>query len=108
MKYSVNPMNISRKTNKLNSISYSCYDSNCNGRGHANIIYTKINEKEIIEIKDFKVTREHSISIPYEEHIYVIYDEVENDIKNKKINRKKLNNICYTRAYFMKEIKNSP
>lgn len=69
MKYSVNGMNTSRKTNKLNSISYSCYDSFCSGRGHACIIYTKMNEKEIIELKDFKVTIEHSI--PYEDHIYV-------------------------------------
>ena len=52
MKYSLNRINKSTKTNKYNSVSYNCYDTYCGGRAHGNVIYTKINEqKEILEIK---------------------------------------------------------
>ena len=108
MKYSVNRINKSTKTNKLNSVSFNCYDTYCAARAHANIIYTKYNdEKEIIEIKDFSIRIGHSI--PYDKHIYVIYNEIDKDIKNNKINEEKLKtDIIYTRAYFMNLIKNSP
>lgn len=44
MKYSVNLINKSTKTNKLNSVSFNCYDTNCAARAQTNIIYTKYNE----------------------------------------------------------------
>ena len=87
MKYSVNRINKSSKTNKLNSISFNCYDTYCAARAHANIIYTKYkDEKEIIEIKDFSIRICHSI--PYDKHIYVIYNEIDKDIKKIKLTKK--------------------
>ena len=106
MKYSLNRINKSVKTNKYNSISYNCYDTYCSGRAHANIIYTKINnEKEIIEIKNFTIKTGHSI--PYEDHIFVIYNQIEKDLKNNIIDTEKLKTLIYARAYFINKLKNS-
>ena len=106
MKYSLNRINKSTRTNKYNSVSYNCYETYCSGRAHGNIIYTKINnDKEILEIKNFTLKTAHSIA--YEDHIYVIYNQIENDIKNNTIDTEKLKTVIYARAYFINKLKNS-
>ena len=106
VKYSLNRINKSIKSNKYNSVSYNCYYIYCSGRAHGNIIYSKINnEKEILEINDFTIKTAHSIS--YKDHIYVIYNQIENNIKNNTIDTKKLKTVIYARAYFINKLKNS-
>ena len=70
------------------------------------LLYIKNKWIRLIELKDFKVTIGNSIL--YEEHSYDIYNEVKKDIKTKNLNHENLKNICYARAYFMNEMKNSP
>ena len=44
-------------------------------------------------------------TINYEQHVYIIYKILENDIKNNNINTELLKNISYARAYFINQIK---
>ena len=57
MKYSCNKVNISRKTNRITSISYNCYDTYCMGRANAIISYSKIDKKYTINIKQFIIRK---------------------------------------------------
>lgn len=105
MKYSLNRMNKNRKKNKINSISFNCYDSYCLARAHATVKYKKIGDIETVQIDNFTIKNKHTIEI--DEHIFIINQDIENDIKNNSININKLKNICYARAYFINIIKNN-
>ena len=41
-------------------------------------------------------------------HVYIIYQKVLEDIKNNRIEKENLKNICYARAYFIDIIKKNP
>ena len=105
MKYSLNKFNISRKTNRINSISYNCYDTYCMGRANAIISYTKIDNKYSINIKQFIIRNNHSID--YNNHVFIINQKINTDIKNNKIDKNSLKDICYARAYFINVINNN-
>lgn len=68
MKYSCNKYNISRKTNRINSISYNCYDIYCMGRDYAIITYSKIDNNYSININRFIIRNNNSID--YNNHVY--------------------------------------
>lgn len=63
------------------------------------------NKKEIIEIKDFIIKSGHII--PYEGNIYVIYNQVEKDIKNDTIDVDKFKSVIYAKAHFIDKLKKS-
>ena len=105
MKYSCNKVNISRKTNRITSISYNCYNTYCMGRANAIISYSKIDKKYTINIKQFIIRNKHSID--YNNHVFIINQKINSDIKNNNIDTNSLKNICYARAYFINVINNN-
>ena len=104
MKYSLNRINRSRKTGKYNNISFNWYNSYC--RASASNECEKINDKEILYLKNFTIKIKHSLSA--NKHIFIIEEKVEQDIAYNKININDLNNIIYARTYFMDLIKKNP
>ena len=91
MKYSLNRANRSRRSNKFNSMSFNCYDIYCMGRAHASILYKKFDNKEILYLDKFIVKNPHTLS--KDQHVFIIYQKVERDIKNNNINSEDLKNI---------------
>lgn len=96
MKYSLKRANCRKRSNKLNSMLFNCYDTYSIGRAHIYIIYKKFENKEILYLDKFIKKNTH---IPKYQHIFIIYKKVERDIKNNNINTKDLKNINYERAF---------
>ena len=65
MEYSANKFNKSRKNNKILSVMYNCYDAYCCGRGNVIVKYSKIDDKDKIEIENFIIKVD--LSLQYDE-----------------------------------------